>query len=82
MIKNVAVFCLCPKCSPAAKEFWRGWRDGSEVKSTVCSSRGPEFNSQKPHGGSKPSIIRSGALFWPAGIHAGKKLYDVYIINK
>jgi hypothetical protein len=22
-----------------------GWRDGPEVKSTDCSSRGPEFNS-------------------------------------
>jgi hypothetical protein len=32
----------------------RGWRDGSEVKSTDCSSRGPEFNSQQPHGGSQP----------------------------
>jgi hypothetical protein len=29
-----------------------GWRDGSVVKSTDCSSRGPEFNSQQPHGGS------------------------------
>ena len=26
----------------------RGWRDGSVVKSTGCSSRGPEFNSQQP----------------------------------
>jgi len=33
-----------------------GWRDGSEVKSTDCSSRGPEFNSQKPHVGSQPSM--------------------------
>ncbi|EGW02084.1 hypothetical protein I79_018435 [Cricetulus griseus] len=41
----------------------RGRRDGSVVKSTDCSSRGPEFNSQQPHGGSQPSIIRSGALF-------------------
>jgi hypothetical protein len=29
-----------------------GWRDGSLVKSTICSSRGPEFNYQQPHGGS------------------------------
>jgi hypothetical protein len=28
------------------------WRDGSMVKSTDCSFRGPEFNSQQPHGGS------------------------------
>ena len=33
-----------------------GWRDGSAVKSTDCSSRGPEFNSQQPHGGSQPSV--------------------------
>ena len=32
-----------------------GWRDGSAVKSTDCSSRGPEFNSQQPHGGSQPT---------------------------
>jgi hypothetical protein len=30
------------------------------VKSTNCSSRGPEFNSQQPHGGSQPSVMRSG----------------------
>jgi len=29
-----------------------GWRDGSAVKSTDCSSRGPEVKSQQPHGGS------------------------------
>ena len=40
----------------------KGWRDGSEVKSTGCSSRGPEFNSQQPHGGSQPFVLRSGAL--------------------
>jgi hypothetical protein len=27
----------------------RGWRDGSAVKSTDCSSKGPEFSSQQPH---------------------------------
>jgi hypothetical protein len=32
--------------------------DGSVVKSTdCCSSRGPEFNSQQPHGGSQPSVM-------------------------
>jgi hypothetical protein len=33
------------------------WWDGSAVKSTDWSSRGPEFNSQQPHGGSKPSVM-------------------------
>ena len=37
---------------------------GSTVKSTHCSSRGPEFNSQQPHGSSQPSVMGSDALFW------------------
>jgi hypothetical protein len=41
-----------------------GWRDGSAVKSTDCSSKGPEFNSQQLHGGSQPSVMESDALFW------------------
>jgi hypothetical protein len=39
----------------------RGWRDGSAVKSTDCSSRGLEFKSQQPHGGSQPSVMGSNA---------------------
>ena len=31
-------------------EYW-AWRGGSVVKSTDCSSSGPEFNSQQPRGG-------------------------------
>jgi len=46
------------------KCWWRGWRDGSVVKSTDCSPRGPEFKSQRPHGGSQPSVMGSDALFW------------------
>ena len=41
-----------------------GWRDGSVVKSTDCSSEGPEFKSQQPHGGSQLSVTGSDALFW------------------
>jgi hypothetical protein len=33
-------------------------------KSTDCSSEGPEFKSQQPHGGSQPSVMGSDALFW------------------
>ena len=33
-----------------------------EVKSTGCSSRSPEFNSQWPHGGSQSSTMGSDAL--------------------
>jgi hypothetical protein len=45
------------------RQIW-GWRDGSVVKSTDCSSKGPEFKSQQPHGGSQPSVMKSDALFW------------------
>jgi hypothetical protein len=38
-----------------------GWRDGSAVKSADCSTTGPEFNSQQPHGGSQPSVMGSDA---------------------
>jgi hypothetical protein len=44
--------------------FRESWRDGSVVKSTDCSSRGPEFKSRQPHGGSQPSVMGSDALFW------------------
>jgi hypothetical protein len=33
-------------------------------KSTNCSYRDPEFNSQQPHDGSQPSVMGSDALFW------------------
>jgi hypothetical protein len=41
-----------------------GWRDGSAGKSTDCFSKGPDFKSQQPHGGSQPPVMRSDALFW------------------
>ena len=50
--------------NPVIKDSEEGWRDGSAVKSTGCSSRGPEFNFQQPHGGSQPSVMASDALFW------------------
>jgi hypothetical protein len=39
-------------------------RGGSAGKGTECSSKGPEFKSQQPHGGSQPPIVRFDALFW------------------
>jgi hypothetical protein len=52
---------------PKSKCIWKGlhesqsmaWRDGSVVKSTDCSLRGPEFNSQQLHGGSQPFVVES-----------------------
>ena len=34
------------------------------VRAPDCSSQGPEFKSQQPHGGSQPSLTRSDSLFW------------------
>jgi hypothetical protein len=48
----------------SALKTLRGWRDGSVVKRTDCSSEGPDFKSQQPHGGSQPPIMGSDALFW------------------
>jgi hypothetical protein len=33
------------RCTKCAFREQTGWRDGSAVKSTDCSSRGPEFKS-------------------------------------
>jgi hypothetical protein len=34
------------------------------VRAPDCSSKGLEFKSQQPHGGSQPSVTRSDAIFW------------------
>jgi hypothetical protein len=34
------------------------------VRVSDCSSEGPEFKSQQPHGGSQPSVTKSDSLFW------------------
>jgi hypothetical protein len=45
----------------AKKKSQKAWKDGSVVKSTSCSSSGPEFNSQQPRG--DHLLKRSDALF-------------------
>jgi hypothetical protein len=35
-----------------------------QVRAPDCSSEGPEFKSQQPHGGSQPSVKISDSLFW------------------
>jgi hypothetical protein len=45
------------------KSPW-GLEMAQQLKSTDSSSKGPEFNSQQPHGGSQPSVVRSDAIFW------------------
>jgi hypothetical protein len=65
------------KRQEASRLHRRGWRDGLAVKSTICSSRGSEFNSQQPHGGPQPSVMGSDALFWYTGVHTDRAL--IYI---
>jgi hypothetical protein len=65
---SLGVVCELGKLEMASahklKRIKEGWRDASEVKSTYRCSRGPEFNSQQPHGSSQPSVMRSDAFFW------------------
>ena len=51
------------------------WRGGGEVKNIGSSSRGHEFNSQQPHCGSHPSMMRFVDLFCCASIHEDRALY-------
>jgi hypothetical protein len=51
----LAVPVPIPVRNPSLKKKTVGWRD---------ELRGPEFNSQQPHGSSQPSVIGSDALFW------------------
>jgi len=58
---------LIPSCSENLASLkiqaHGGRREGSEVKSTGCSSRGPEFKSQQPYGGSQPpTMVPSSGL--------------------
>ena len=47
------------------------------IKSTDCSFRGPEFNSQQPHGDSQPSIMKSD----PSSV-VSEDSYSVLTLNK
>jgi hypothetical protein len=67
-ILHIYIYANKYMCLPGAhgpqKRVLRGWGDGSVGKSTTCSSEGPEFKSQQPHGGSQPPVMRSDSLFW------------------
>jgi hypothetical protein len=56
--KIVCLFMYFKMENPGAGEMAQ-W-----VRAPDCSSEGPEFKSQQPHGGSQPSVMRSDALFW------------------
>jgi hypothetical protein len=54
-----------------------GWRDGSAVKNTDCSSGGTEFKSHQPHGGSQLSVMR-----WVLSPGGSEDNSSVLICNK
>ena len=58
------------------KCYMRGWRDGSVVN-TGCSSRGPGFNFQNPHGGSRPLVVPVSRDLLPSG---GRFEHSMYIL--
>ncbi|CAH7112046.1 RGD1359449 [Phodopus roborovskii] len=59
-----------------------GSSNGSEVTSTGCSSRGPEFKFQQPSSGSQPPM-RSDALSWLQACIAGMQDDSTaYTMNK
>ena len=56
------------------KCYLRRWRDGSVVN-TGCSSRGPGFNFQNPHGGSQPFVVPVSGDLEPSGARFGHSMY-------
>ena len=64
---------------------YQGKREGSAVKSTSCSSRGPWFASQHPHCGLEPSVtlVPEDPVF--SGLHreqAGMQVVHRYACSK
>jgi hypothetical protein len=51
------------KDNSCVKGAGRAGEMAQQVRTPDCSSEGPEFKSQQPHGGSQPSVTRSDSLF-------------------
>jgi hypothetical protein len=51
------------------------------IKRADCSSEGPEFKSQQPHGGSQPPVMRFDALSGLSELKTAT-VYLFIIINK
>jgi hypothetical protein len=45
---------------------WENWAGemAQRLRALTALLKGPEFNSQQPHGGSQSTVIGSDALFW------------------
>jgi hypothetical protein len=63
-------YCLClTKTDRSLNSFAmarkkKSLRNQKVIRSTDCSSRGPEFNSQQKHGGSQTFVIGCNDLLW------------------
>jgi hypothetical protein len=69
--KNMPLQKLSVSVQIKCKQLWliKNWQHGAAemaqwVRAPDCSSEGPEFKSQQPHGGSQPSVMISDSLFW------------------
>jgi hypothetical protein len=61
----IIVLEACSFSNERQKEIGFGAGEMAQwVRAPDCSSEGPEFKSQQPHGGSQPSLMKSDALFW------------------
>jgi hypothetical protein len=77
--RTVSVLNHSISLAPRVKEFKNcSWRESSVVRNTDCSSRGSEFNSQQPHGGSQPPVMGTNALFW-CGVSENSNSVFTYI---
>jgi hypothetical protein len=56
-----------------------GWWDGSGVRAPNCSSKGPKFKSQQPHGGSQPPVTE---IWCPLLERLKTATVYLHIINK
>jgi hypothetical protein len=58
-------YLLCPASWLSINNVDTGTGEmAQQVRAPNCSSEGPGFKSQQPHGGSQPSLTRSDSLFW------------------
>jgi len=58
---GIVGFCVLPVCKMSLKKKFRAGEMAQWVRAPDCSSEGPKFKSQQPHGGSQPPVMRSDA---------------------
>ena len=69
------------KLAPGLKKKVGAGRIGSVVMSTGCSSKGPRFNSQHPHGSSQLSVTPVPGDLTPSHRHTSGQNTNVHKIK-